>query len=1145
LTNDGKVWSWGLGAELLGLGAGVGQTMTPQAVPGIAGATKISASGGHQFGGHTLVLKNDGTVWSWGSNTAGQVGNGTVVAQFSPVQVSGLGDVFAIATGAAFSLALKNDGTVWAWGDIIASSTPTLVPGLSNVVAIAGGDSYALAVKADGSVWAWGQNGVGQLGDGTTSFSASPVQVSNLDSVKRVVAGQPFGGAHTLALKSDTSVWSWGSNSYGQVGDGTYVSRSRPVVVVSPGGAGTLEGNDWFLHLDASKPATIPAAATPKMLVVAQRTGGDLAATLKYAQSDIGKEVDVYILGLVPPSFFDEVPLAPGFRSGERIQAKDATLVLAQLTPQGWTNVLGVLVAYSRAVANAVGSSQKILDSVKLPAGSRFCIGYGETADAMLKKETLREVLKLDGVSSTVYGVQCVLSGVYLAGPNPPSSPVGAPVTFTASVVGVSPTGKVQFNDRFNNLVQDLGGQLTLVPSNEAVATQQLTTSALAAGLHGIGAHYFGDNNNNAASDVTKRLDHMVNALQSTTSITGPMTSTWRDPVTFTASVTGNNPMGTVQFRDAGSDLGSAVPLAGVQASIDLQGLVAGTHSVTATYSGDANNAGSTSIVFQHVVAKATPSVALSSSLNPSLSNGQVTLTATVSGAVTGSVDFKDGNASLGAAPLANGSAKLVVTFTQGSHSLQAHYVGDGNNVAANSSVVTQTVNPTTLSPSITTLQSTPNPSSLANPVTLTASVTGSAGTATGTVAFADGNTTLAGCAAMPLAFGSASCTTNALAAGGHTLSATYSGSGTYLTSSGSAAHTVNAGTPLLSVSPSILDFGGQSMNTTSPALSANVTNSSSNDVTVTSITAPASFSVVAHNCGTLAPSASCTASFTFTPGVASDMAGFASIGYGGGGPTVLTLSGTGERSLVTHYYRSILRRDPDAGGKAFWEGEARRFQNIGANINETWFSMAQFFYFSAEYASLNRDNAGFVTDLYNTFFNRAPDAGGLNFWVGQINAGMPREVVLAFFMFSNEFVTFAQGIFGNTAARAEIDTVMDFYRGLLARTPDPGGFDFWVQRFRVAQCQGAGFVYGEVESISSQFANGGEYLGKNRTNNQYVGDLYNSFLRRGGDLVGVQFWINQLGSGALTRNQVRQNFVASGEFQGRVGAVVAQGCLP
>jgi hypothetical protein len=83
------------------------------------------------------------------------------------------------------------------------------------------------------------------------------------------------------------------------------------------------------------------------------------------------------------------------------------------------------------------------------------------------------------------------------------------------------------------------------------------------------------------------------------------------------------------------------------------------------------------------------------------------------------------------------------------------------------------------------------------------------------------------------------------------------------------------------------------------------------------------------------------------------------------------------------------------------------------------------------------------------------------------------------------------------------------------------------------------------VEAISSGFIGSGEYVGRGRTNAQFVGDLYNAFLRRGGDLGGVQFWINDLTALTRTRENVRQNFIASGEFQARVAAIVAQGCLP
>ena len=367
--------------------------------------------------------------------------------------------------------------------------------------------------------------------------------------------------------------------------------------------------------------------------------------------------------------------------------------------------------------------------------------------------------------------------------------------------------------------------------------------------------------------------------------------------------------------------------------------------------------------------------------------------------------------------------------------------------------------------------------------------------------------------------------------------------------STGAASPTNFAGTTsvisgLLAIGANPISFNPTSMNTTSPPNLVKITNIHSAPVTITNVAATGDFTVL-PSCGTLNPGAQCQAGMYFTPTGEGVRAGTLTVTSDApASPHTAAVSGTGEKSLVTHYYRSILRREPDAGGKSFWQGEAARMQSIGANVNEAWFAMAQQFYFSPEYLGFNRTDNAFVTDLYVTFFNRAPDAGGLDFWTSQLSQGMPREVVLAAFMFSQEFANFTQAIFGNTAARAEVDAVMDFYRGLLSRLPDPGGFDFWIQRFRAAQCQGAGAVNAAVESISSDFMNGAEYFNKGRTNAQFVGDLYNSFLRRGGDLGGVQFWINDLDSTARTRENVRQNFVGSPEFQGRVTAIVNQGCM-
>lgn len=348
---------------------------------------------------------------------------------------------------------------------------------------------------------------------------------------------------------------------------------------------------------------------------------------------------------------------------------------------------------------------------------------------------------------------------------------------------------------------------------------------------------------------------------------------------------------------------------------------------------------------------------------------------------------------------------------------------------------------------------------------------------------------------------------------------------------------------PVLAVSATSIDFGTQLLGATSAARAITLTNTGGGSLTFPSFAATAGFGLT-HDCIDVRAAASCTLSVTFTPAALGAQSGTLDI-VSSGGTRGVALGGSGQESLVEHYYQAILGRPGEAGGAAFWNGEALRLNGMGANVNETWFAMAMGFYFSPEYLAFNRTDAGFLTDLYNTFYKRAPDPSGLAFWSSQISAGMPREVVLLSFMFSPEFGAFTQGLYGNTAARVEVDTVMDFYRGLFARLPDSGGLGFYVDQFRVAQCLGwPGTVYSVVESMTTAMLHGAEYAARARTDAQFVSDAYNAFLRRGGDLGGVLYWINELQTGARTREEVRRAFVASPEFTGRVNAILAQGCL-
>ena len=237
LKNDGTVWTWGSNETgTLGNGTKENRNIAAQ-VSGISNVKNIAA-GAH----HVLVLKNDNTVWTWGANNYGQLGTGDNTQSLDPVQITGFENVVAIAAGDDHSLAVKSDGTVWAWGlndqgELGTGSTtpstsyePVQVANLTDVIAVAGGGyKFSLALKEDGTVWAWGYNQWGQLGNGTNTPSSVPVEVSNLSGITSIAVHG--GQGHAMALRNDGTVWCWGYNLFGQLGNGTNADSNVPVQV--------------------------------------------------------------------------------------------------------------------------------------------------------------------------------------------------------------------------------------------------------------------------------------------------------------------------------------------------------------------------------------------------------------------------------------------------------------------------------------------------------------------------------------------------------------------------------------------------------------------------------------------------------------------------------------------------------------------------------------------------------------------------------------------------------------------------------------------------------------------------------------------------------------------------------------------------
>ncbi|REE99718.1 alpha-tubulin suppressor-like RCC1 family protein [Thermomonospora umbrina] len=252
VKNDGTVWAAGRNSDGQ---LGDGTTTWRNAPVNVEGLTGVLRTPGSVAGGdaHSVAVKADGTVWAWGQNSAGQLGDGTTTGRTTPVQVAGLTGVVAVAAGGDFSLALKSDGTVWGWGGngsgqlgdgtTTGRTTPVQATGLTGVVSLAARGQRVMAVRSDGTVRAWG---AGPLGNGATAGSSTPVTVTGLTGVVTRPGAIAVGIDHFVAVKTDGTVWTWGGNANGQLGDGTTTGRTTPVQVTGLTGVSGVGAGYWY-----------------------------------------------------------------------------------------------------------------------------------------------------------------------------------------------------------------------------------------------------------------------------------------------------------------------------------------------------------------------------------------------------------------------------------------------------------------------------------------------------------------------------------------------------------------------------------------------------------------------------------------------------------------------------------------------------------------------------------------------------------------------------------------------------------------------------------------------------------------------------------------------------------------------------------
>ncbi|MEP7096628.1 MAG: Ig-like domain repeat protein [Dokdonella sp.] len=794
LTTGGGVKCWG-GNSFGQLGdSSVTQRMAPVNVTGLTSGVAAIAVGNT----HSCARTTGGGVKCWGANSSGQLGDNSTTARTAPVNVSGLTTgVSAVTAGHSHTCALTTSGAAKCWGynifgqlgdgTVTQRLTQVAVAGLtSGVAAINAGDYHTCAVTTGGGAKCWGYDAAGQLGDNGTSPRLTAVDVVGLTSGMAATAG---GLSHTCGRTTGGAAKCWGYGFSGQLGDGTFNFYPVPqfVVELNLTGGPTLVSSLNPSTFGDSVNLTVTVTGDSPTGTVNVRDGGVTIAGCGALVLNAGQATCMtatLTLGAHSiTAVYSGDPNNGSITSAVLTQTVNAMATTTTLQSSANPSAFGQSVTFTATV-----NGQSPTGTVAFKDGGATIAGCSATvvsvavaqcATATLSRAThaITAVYSGDGnngtsTSTPLSQIVNIASTTTTLGAAPNPSTYFQSVTFTATITGMSVSGTVAFKDNGNVIAG-------CAANNVIAGTAQCSRNDLAGGTHPITAEYSGDTNHMAS--VSSPLSQVVNAVSTTTTLgSSGSPSSYGQNLMFTATVTGQSPGGTVNFKDGATSVAGcgavAVSLGTAQCATTT--LPVGPHSIIAVYSGDTNNSASTSTTLSQVVNKFSASLALASQVNPTTYGQGATFTATITGqSATGSVTFKDGAATIAgcsSVALFLGAAQCVSNgLGVGSHSVTAVYAGDGNNAGATSSIVSQVVNKAATT---TAVGSSGSPSSYGASVTFTATVNGQ--TPAGTVIFKDGASSIAGCAAVTLSGGQAQCATAALASGTRSITAVYGGDG-------------------------------------------------------------------------------------------------------------------------------------------------------------------------------------------------------------------------------------------------------------------------------------------------------------------------------------------------------------------------------